>query len=131
MALLGSQACVDAARTLAEQAADVSVSSAVSVGSVQKHALAPLSAMSVTFGNQTHGKLLALSSRPEARTAEARGDVAKLRKAMARNLAWAPLTLHWSSEKGLLSEVMVGLLACVPSTIQMRDLWQQTAVVKK
>ncbi|KAI0180903.1 hypothetical protein GGR52DRAFT_583359 [Hypoxylon sp. FL1284] len=49
------------------------------------------------------------------------------RKALARNLAWAPLTLHWSSETGLLSEMAVGAIACVPGVIQMRDLWARTA----
>ncbi|KAI2782878.1 hypothetical protein F4815DRAFT_408605 [Daldinia loculata] len=49
------------------------------------------------------------------------------RKTLLRNLAWAPLTLHWSSETGLLSETAVGALACVPGVIQMRDLWRRTA----
>ncbi|KAI1465001.1 uncharacterized protein F4812DRAFT_462321 [Daldinia caldariorum] len=49
------------------------------------------------------------------------------RKALLRNLAWAPLTLHWSSEAGLLGETAVGALACVPGVVQMRDLWRKTA----
>ncbi|KAI1805684.1 hypothetical protein F4811DRAFT_213469 [Daldinia bambusicola] len=49
------------------------------------------------------------------------------RKTLLRNLAWAPLTLHWSSETGLLGETAVGALACVPGVIQMRDLWRRTA----
>ncbi|KAK4137222.1 hypothetical protein BT67DRAFT_372904 [Trichocladium antarcticum] len=44
-----------------------------------------------------------------------------------RQLAWAPLTLHWSSDKGLLSETTVGLLASIPGVIQMRELWATTA----
>ncbi|KAI6091938.1 hypothetical protein F4821DRAFT_225897 [Hypoxylon rubiginosum] len=49
------------------------------------------------------------------------------RKTVVRNLAWAPLTLHWSTETGLLGEMAVGALASVPGVIQMRDLWKRTA----
>ncbi|KAH8164148.1 hypothetical protein CIB48_g4091 [Xylaria polymorpha] len=49
------------------------------------------------------------------------------RKTVVRNLAWAPLTLHWSLEKGLVSEMTVGALASIPSVLQIRDLWRNTA----
>ncbi|KAL2024714.1 hypothetical protein VTK56DRAFT_6915 [Thermocarpiscus australiensis] len=58
------------------------------------------------------------------KTPEARAEWAKK---TARQLAWAPLTLHWGSEKGLVSETTVGLLASIPGVIQMRDLWASTA----
>ncbi|KAK4044692.1 hypothetical protein C8A01DRAFT_11910 [Parachaetomium inaequale] len=48
-------------------------------------------------------------------------------KNTVRQLAWAPLTLHWGSEKGLVSDMTVGVLACIPGVIQMRDLWASTA----
>jgi hypothetical protein len=48
-------------------------------------------------------------------------------KKTVRQLAWAPLTLHWGSEKGLLGETAVGALASIPGLIQMRDLWASTA----
>ncbi|KAH6624709.1 hypothetical protein B0J18DRAFT_429077 [Chaetomium sp. MPI-SDFR-AT-0129] len=48
-------------------------------------------------------------------------------KKTARQLAWAPLTVHWGSEKGLVSDMTVGLLASIPGVIQMRDLWASTA----
>ncbi|KAK4241869.1 hypothetical protein C8A03DRAFT_40705 [Achaetomium macrosporum] len=48
-------------------------------------------------------------------------------KKTARQLAWAPLTLHWGSEKGLVSEMTVGALASIPGIIQLRDLWASTA----
>ncbi|KAI0901883.1 hypothetical protein F4806DRAFT_444836 [Annulohypoxylon nitens] len=53
------------------------------------------------------------------------GDAWK--KSVARNLAWAPLTVHWSLEQGLLGEMAVGALASIPGIIQMRDLWRRTA----
>ncbi|KAI0841749.1 hypothetical protein F5Y06DRAFT_260360 [Hypoxylon sp. FL0890] len=49
------------------------------------------------------------------------------KKSVARNLAWMPLTVHWSMEQGLLGEMAVGALASIPGVIQMRDLWRRTA----
>lgn len=49
------------------------------------------------------------------------------RKSVVRNLAWAPLTVHWSLEKGLVGEMAIGALASIPGVIQMRDLWRRTA----
>ncbi|KAI1212265.1 uncharacterized protein F4807DRAFT_415398 [Annulohypoxylon truncatum] len=49
------------------------------------------------------------------------------KKSVARNLAWAPLTVHWSVEQGMLGEMAVGALATIPGVIQMRDLWRRTA----
>ncbi|KAI1457121.1 hypothetical protein F4805DRAFT_429645 [Annulohypoxylon moriforme] len=49
------------------------------------------------------------------------------KKSVARNLAWAPLTVHWSLEQGLLGEMAIGALASIPGIIQMRDLWRRTA----
>jgi hypothetical protein len=49
-------------------------------------------------------------------------------KSFFRNLAWAPLTLHWSIPGGgPLPESLVALLAMYPSTGQMVDLWRETA----
>ncbi|KAK4224762.1 putative peroxin 11c protein [Podospora fimiseda] len=48
-------------------------------------------------------------------------------KSMAKSLAWAPLTVHWSTDKGLVSEGVVGLLASIPGLIQMTDLWAGSA----
>ncbi|KAK3295780.1 uncharacterized protein B0H64DRAFT_396302 [Chaetomium fimeti] len=60
----------------------------------------------------------------QAKTAREKGEWAKK---TVRQLAWAPLTLHWGSEKGLVSDTTVGVLACIPGVIQMRDLWASTA----
>ncbi|GAW26335.1 putative peroxin 11C [Rosellinia necatrix] len=49
------------------------------------------------------------------------------RRALVRNLAWAPLTVHWSLEQGLVSEMTIGALASIPSVLQIRDLWRNTA----
>ncbi|KAI0013972.1 hypothetical protein F4779DRAFT_639112 [Xylariaceae sp. FL0662B] len=49
------------------------------------------------------------------------------RKTLVRQLAWAPLTVHWSLDQGILSELGIGLLASIPGTIQMRDLWRRAA----
>jgi len=71
------------------------------------------------------GRLAAERLGPNApKTAEARSRWAKN---TARQLAWAPLTVHWGSEKPLVSELTVGLLASIPGIIQLRDLWASTA----
>ncbi|KAK4195571.1 putative PEX11C peroxisomal biogenesis factor 11 [Triangularia verruculosa] len=47
------------------------------------------------------------------------------RKKLAKSLAWAPLTVHWSVDGGVpgVSELVVGALASIPGVIQMTDLW--------
>ncbi|KAI8954626.1 hypothetical protein F4801DRAFT_479489 [Xylaria longipes] len=67
------------------------------------------------------GKTVAVVEREEREWADT------WRKTVVRNLAWAPLTLHWSLEKGLVSEMAVGALASIPSVLQIRDLWRNTA----
>ncbi|KAF7515559.1 hypothetical protein G7054_g14515 [Neopestalotiopsis clavispora] len=52
---------------------------------------------------------------------------AEWRKLVSRNMAWFPLTLHWSLEQGLFNELTIGALASVPGCIQMRDLWRRTS----
>jgi hypothetical protein len=49
------------------------------------------------------------------------------RKKVARNMAWMPLTIHWSTDSGIVNEPLVGLLASIPGIIQIRDLWAETA----
>jgi hypothetical protein len=44
-----------------------------------------------------------------------------------RNAAWAPLTVHWSLEKGFVSEPVIAGLATLAGWIQMRRLWEGTA----
>ncbi|KAK8136676.1 hypothetical protein PG984_004616 [Apiospora sp. TS-2023a] len=49
------------------------------------------------------------------------------RKTVVRQLAWFPLTIHWSLEQGIFSDMAVGAIASVPGVVQMRDLWAKTA----
>ncbi|KAH6661236.1 hypothetical protein BKA67DRAFT_550563 [Truncatella angustata] len=49
------------------------------------------------------------------------------RKLVSRNMAWFPLTIHWSLEQGLFSELSIGAIASIPGVIQIRDLWNRTA----
>lgn len=44
-----------------------------------------------------------------------------------RNLAWAPLTLHWSVDDGPLNDFAIGALAMWPAAGSMRDLWRANA----
>ena len=44
-----------------------------------------------------------------------------------RNLAWSPITLHYSVEKGFLSDLALSALAFHPAQSQMRELWAANA----
>lgn len=46
---------------------------------------------------------------------------------LVRQMAWAPLTMHWGSDKGVVPDWMVGALASIPGVLQMRELWAATA----
>lgn len=73
------------------------------------------------------GKLLAKMTAPKLESEEDKAQREAVRRSMAINLAWTPLTLHWSTEKGLISDGLVGLGGCIPGIIQMRKLWKDTA----
>ena len=45
------------------------------------------------------------------------------------NTAWAPLTLHWSSEGGLIGDFWVGLFGSVAGVVGITNLWRNTDVV--
>ncbi|KUI64588.1 hypothetical protein VM1G_00634 [Cytospora mali] len=75
-------------------------------------------------------ELVAKSGREQEQSevsAKEKGEMDALRRSMAINLAWAPLTLHWSTEKGFLSDLVVGAGGCIPGVLQMRKLWRDTA----
>ncbi|KAL1856967.1 hypothetical protein Daus18300_010527 [Diaporthe australafricana] len=63
----------------------------------------------------------------ETASAEEKAEVDAMRRSAAINMAWAPLTLHWSLEKGFLTDLVVGAGGCIPGVIQMRKLWRETA----
>lgn len=50
---------------------------------------------------------------------------AKWRREMVVNMAWAPLTLHWSLEKGLMEEFWVGVLGSIAGISGTRVLWKR------
>ena len=41
------------------------------------------------------------------------------------NAAWAPLTAHWSIEKGMLGEGTVGALGMVAGGLTLREAWMR------
>lgn len=59
---------------------------------------------------------------------ESRAHMEAVRRSMAINLAWTPLTLHWATEGGFLTDLAVGLGGCIPGVLQMRKLWKETAL---
>ncbi|KAH6642334.1 hypothetical protein C7974DRAFT_385257 [Boeremia exigua] len=48
-------------------------------------------------------------------------------KDLASNVAYAPMTLHWSVEEGLLSELQVGAFGTVAAGALLVDAWRKTA----
>ncbi|KUJ22018.1 uncharacterized protein LY89DRAFT_638147 [Mollisia scopiformis] len=51
---------------------------------------------------------------------------ARWRREMVLNMAWAPLTVHWSLEQGLVSDFWVGVLGTVAGITGLRELWKQS-----
>ncbi|PSN66476.1 hypothetical protein BS50DRAFT_574887 [Corynespora cassiicola Philippines] len=45
---------------------------------------------------------------------------------LVSNVAYAPLTLHWSTEQGFLSDVTVGVLGTVAGGVLLVDAWRGT-----
>jgi hypothetical protein len=48
-------------------------------------------------------------------------------KDLASNLAYAPMTVHWSLEQGLLSDWGVGACGIVAGGALLADAWRRTA----
>ena len=48
-------------------------------------------------------------------------------KDLVSNVAYAPMTLHWSVEEGLLSDVQVGVCGMVAGGAMLVDAWRKTA----
>lgn len=59
---------------------------------------------------------------------EKRAWLAGWRKRVLVNMAWAPLTMHWSVEDGLISDLWVGMFGSVAGVVGMSELWKKTAV---
>ncbi|KAB5558101.1 hypothetical protein GE09DRAFT_100423 [Coniochaeta sp. 2T2.1] len=72
------------------------------------------------------GKLAAEKVGGGVKSRDVKGRAA-WKSAFVRNMAWAPLTVHWGSDRGLVADWMVGALASVPGFIQMGELWAETA----
>ncbi len=51
------------------------------------------------------------------------------RKQLIVDLAYAPLTVHWSLEEGLVSEFWVGLLGSIAGVTASRALWRNTGLL--
>lgn len=69
------------------------------------------------------------NSDPEGAKAKAkrREDERLWKKDLLVNAAYFPMTLHWSREEPLLSQVMVGVLGLVAGATGLREVWRSTA----
>lgn len=52
---------------------------------------------------------------------------ANWKKDFFRNLAWSPITIHYSAATGFLSDLAISALAFHPAQSQMRELWAANA----
>lgn len=77
------------------------------------------------------GRLVVERVRRERAEVDEKGELERWRgewnTAFVKSLAWAPLTVHWSLEKGLVSEAAVGALGTIPGVIGITTLWRDTA----
>ncbi|KAF3046311.1 hypothetical protein E8E11_008381 [Didymella keratinophila] len=48
-------------------------------------------------------------------------------KDLVSNIAYAPMTLHWSVEEGLLSDLQVGVFGTIAGGALLADAWRKTA----
>jgi hypothetical protein len=74
-------------------------------------------------------KLQTLKGKQKERSDEESKWTAKWRREMVVNAAWAPLTLHWSLEKGFAGDFWVGLLGSVAGLAGFRELWRTTGSI--
>jgi hypothetical protein len=54
--------------------------------------------------------------------------VTKWKREMVVNMAYAPLTLHWSLEKGIIGEAWIGFLGSVAAVSGLRVLWKNAKI---
>lgn len=59
--------------------------------------------------------------------AKRQNEVAGWWKDLIVNGAYYPMTLHWSLESGLLTEIQVGILGVIAGGTGLRDVWKKTA----
>lgn len=79
-------------------------------------------------------------SEEEKRTDGPKGDVitergeqewrAKWMRELLVDAAWAPLTLHWSLEEGLVGDFWIGLLGSVAGVAGLATRWRNTRDVE-
>jgi len=69
----------------------------------------------------------------EGKASELKRDESRLKeeKAWKRdvvvNSAYAPLTVHWSLEKGIVGDFSVGMLGTIVGAVRFTELWKNTA----
>jgi hypothetical protein len=56
-----------------------------------------------------------------------RQSVVKWKRDLVTNLAYAPLTIHWSLESGIVNDFWVGVLGTTAGMVGFLELWKNTA----
>jgi hypothetical protein len=79
-----------------------------------------------TEGKAKEGDLVTIGGEQEKKVVRAREE-AEWWSQIYVNMAWAPLTVHWSMEKGFAGEGQVALLGIVAGVFGLKEAWQATA----
>lgn len=67
------------------------------------------------------------NAKQEGSEGEQREVKAAWKRSLISNIAWAPLTLHWSVETGLISDLSVGLFGSLAGMVAFKQVWKSTA----
>ncbi|KAL5328934.1 hypothetical protein ACEPPN_002443 [Leptodophora sp. 'Broadleaf-Isolate-01'] len=73
-------------------------------------------------------KVVKWKGREEEAEREEQEFWARWRRQLVVNLAYAPLTVHWSLENGLVGEFWVGLLGSVAGLAGLKELWRKSGL---
>jgi hypothetical protein len=85
------------------------------------------------FGRLARVRALRKAAGPPSRGEEKEGKMerekeeAKWWRELYANAAWAPLTIHWSTEAGWASEGQVAVLGLIAGWLGLREAWKETA----
>ncbi|CAD6444164.1 93cc8f81-9989-4c4b-a2eb-35aef874e1f3-CDS [Sclerotinia trifoliorum] len=86
------------------------------------HVLLDIVKLGIEYGNRDKD----LAEMKGEKEKEHREWMERWKKSLIVNLAYAPLTMHWSTEGGLVTEFWVGLLGTVAGGTSLRYLWKNT-----
>lgn len=77
------------------------------------------------FGREGDGNIV--GKEMAVRGDKVKGEDEKWWRDVTVNSAYAPMTVHWSLEEGLLGETWIGALGLLAGLVGFRQAWKETA----